>query len=40
MNQKILRDDEWVRIEHLLPDKANNPSCTEKDNRLFVEAAL
>ena len=36
----MLRDDQWARIEHLLPGKASDPGCTAKDNRLFVEAVL
>ncbi len=36
----MLRDDQWARIEHLLPGKAGDPGCTAKDNRLFVEAVL
>lgn len=40
MNRKMLRDDQWARIEHLLPGKASDPGCTAKDNRLFVEAVL
>lgn len=40
MLRKLLRDDQWCRIEHLLPGKASDPGCTAKDNRLFVEAVL
>lgn len=40
MLRKLLRDDQWRRIEHLLPGKASDPGCTAKDNRLFVEAVL
>jgi transposase len=40
MNRKMLRDEQWARIEHLLPGKASDPGCTAKDNRLFVEALL
>lgn len=35
-----LRDDQWQRIEHLLPGKAGDVGVTAKDNRLFVEAVL
>ncbi|WP_376717473.1 IS5 family transposase [Halomonas piscis] len=35
-----LRDDQWERIEHLLPGKASDCGVTAKDNRLFVEAVL
>ena len=40
MNRKMLRDDQWARIENLLPGKASDPGCTAKDNRLFIEAVL
>lgn len=40
MLRKLLRDDQWRRIEQLLPGKASDPGCTAKDNRLFVEAVL
>lgn len=38
--RKILRNDQWARIEHLLPGKVTDPGGTAKDNRLFVEAVL
>ena len=40
MPRTILRDDQWQRIEHLLPGKASDPGVTAQDNRLFVEAVL
>ena len=40
MPRKILRDDQWHRIEHLLAGKASDPGVTAKDNRLFIEAVL
>ena len=40
MLRKLLRDDRWRRIEHLLSGKASDLGCTAKDNRLFVEAVL
>lgn len=40
MDRKMLRDDQWERIEHLLPGKASDPGCTARDNRRFVEAVL
>ena len=40
MDRKMLRDDQWERIEQLLPGKATDPGCTAKDNRLFVESVL
>jgi transposase len=38
--RKMLRNDQWERIEHLLPGKAGDSGVTAKDNRLFVEAVL
>jgi transposase len=35
-----LRDDQWARIEGLLPGRADTVGVTAKDNRLFVEAVL
>lgn len=40
MPRKILRDDQWARIEQLLPGKVTDCGVTAKDNRLFVEAVL
>ena len=40
MNRTMLRDDQWTRIEHLLPGQTGDRGCTAKDNRLFVEAVL
>ena len=40
MDRKMLRDDQWERIEPLVPGKASDPGCTAKDNRRFVEADL
>jgi transposase len=38
--RKMLRNDQWERIEHLLPGKAGDCGVTAKDNRQFVEAIL
>ena len=35
-----LRDDQWERIEHLLPGRVGHVGGTAQDNRLFVEAVL
>ncbi len=35
-----LRDDQWERIEGLLPGRKETVGVTAKDNRLFVEAVL
>jgi transposase len=40
MPRKILRDDQWERIEAMLPGKATDRGRTAADNRLFVEAVL
>ena len=40
MNRNVLRDDQWVRIEPLLPGKATDCGVTAKNNRQFVEAVL
>lgn len=40
MDRKMLRDDQWERIEHLLPGKIGDPGHTAADNRRFIEAVL
>jgi transposase len=40
MRRYALRDDQWDRIEQLLPGKRGDVGVTAKDNRLFVEAVL
>jgi transposase len=35
-----LRDDQWERVENLLPGRKDTVGVTAKDNRLFVEAVL
>jgi len=35
-----LRDDQWEKIERLLPGREDTVGVTAKDNRLFVEAVL
>jgi transposase len=35
-----LRDDQWERIEGLLPGREDTVGVTAKDNRLFVEAVI
>ncbi|MEM7650008.1 MAG: IS5 family transposase [Cyanobacteria bacterium P01_A01_bin.70] len=40
MRRYALRDDQWERIEQLLPGKPGDVGVTAKDNRLFVEAVL
>lgn len=40
MRRHGLRDDQWERIEALLPGRAGHVGVTAKDNRRFVEAVL
>lgn len=40
MVRRIVRDDQWNRIEPMLPGKSGDPGRTGEDNRLFVEAVL
>ena len=40
MGREMLRDDQWERIEQLLPGKAGDRGVTAKNNRRFVEAIL
>lgn len=40
MDRKMLRDDQWERIEQLLPGKVSDRGVTARDNRRFVEAIL
>jgi transposase len=35
-----LRDEQWSKIENLLPGRKGSVGVTAKDNRLFVEAVL
>ncbi|GJM17663.1 MAG: IS5 family transposase [Thermodesulfobacteriota bacterium] len=40
MRRYALRDDQWEKIQNLLPGKKSDPGRTAKDNKLFVEAVL
>jgi transposase len=40
MRRYALRDDQWERIEGLLPGREGSVGVTAKDNRLFVEAVI
>ena len=40
MRRYALREDQWDRIEPLLPGKPGDVGVTAQDNRLFVEAVL
>lgn len=35
-----ITDEQWARIEHLLPGRVDTPGVTAKDNRRFVDAVL
>jgi transposase len=35
-----LRDEQWARIEQILPGRKGSVGVTAKDNRLFVEGVL
>ncbi len=36
----LLRNEQWKRIEHMLPGKPGDPGGRGRDNRLFLEAVL
>src|SRR4051794_34118808 len=40
MRRYSMRDDQWERIQDLLPGRVGHVGVTAKDNRLFVEAVL
>ena len=40
MRRYGLSDDQWSRIENLLPGRKETVGVTAKDNRLFIEAVL
>jgi transposase len=40
MRRYALRDDQWDKIEGLLPGREGGVGVTAKDNRLFVEAVV
>src|SRR5271154_3912647 len=40
MHRYALRDDQWDRIQDLLPGRKGSVGVTARDNRLFVEAVL
>ena len=35
-----MTDEQYQRIEHLLPGKPTDPGATARDNRLFLDAIL
>lgn len=40
MARKMPRNDQWARIEWMLPGIAGDRGVAAKDHRLFVEAVL
>jgi transposase len=40
MRRFELTDEQFQRIEHLLPRKPTDPGATARDNRLFMDAIL
>ena len=40
MRRYALRDDQWDRIQDILPGREGHVGGTAADNRLFVEAVL
>ena len=40
MRRFELTDEQYARIEHLLPGKPADPGATARDNRLFIDAIL
>ena len=40
MRRFELSDEQWVRIEGMLPGKAGDPGRAGEDNRLFLDAVL
>ena len=40
MRRFELSDEEWVRIEGMLPGKKGDPGRPGRNNRLFLEAVL
>src|SRR3954454_24632896 len=40
MRRYALRDDQWERIQDLLPGRVGHVGVTAQDNRLLVEAVL
>jgi transposase len=40
MRRYAIRDDQWARVEPLLPGKPEDPGQTAAENRLFIDAVL
>jgi transposase len=39
-HRHAIPDDQWARIEHLLPGRPGDPGWVGRDNRLFIDAVL
>jgi len=39
-HRHAIRDEDWDRIQDLLPGRPGQPGVTAQDNRLFVDAVL
>ncbi len=39
-HRHAIRDEDWDRIQDLLPGRAGLPGVTAQDNRLFIDAVL
>ena len=40
LRRKMLREDQWERVENLLPGREGTVGVAAKDNRIFLEAVL
>jgi putative transposase len=40
MDRDVLTDEQWLRIENLLPGRVGHVGGTAQDNRLFLESVL
>ncbi len=40
LRRHAISDEQWGRIQHLLPGRAGTPGRPAQDNRLFVDAVL
>lgn len=40
MRRFELTDEQWLKVENLLPGRKSDPGQTAKDNRLFLDAVL
>jgi transposase len=40
MRRFELSDEQWLKVENMLPGRKGDPGQTAKDNRLFLDAVL